>query len=1187
MAETQKVSIRIDVTDNAQPAIQGVTQSLGKMGEAGATSGAKVERAMTGMTAATTAARVEMDAMQARLRTLYGQVQALSPAGMKIFNEQVPGLTKAGMSPLEAQEAALARTAQLLEKTGNAAGTAANGYGEMRIAIGAATGNLRQIEFGLASVVGRMKGMQALFGAVFPALVAVGAIGMIVQMGEAVYELYEKWADTDGAIERYNQKAAEAAEKQFYQNSGLDQLNADLKTAADRLDALNKLRGSTPTGGEGWASRIAGSNPLTWMGVTGWELAHGKNPLKAPFTMGQANQLNQAQGLVNEATIRQDELNHRHALEGIRDKALRQEAALTGDAKARAEYEEKIAEAKETQAFQVKRDNDLAAIANRGKKPGDAGYVTVASNAGASEYSDAVAHAQAGLYAARIQNARITNQEILRLQHQADEASLTGIRLLEQQRKDADADFVAAHGQNAAALAAIDRKYFAEEAKLQDQQNRQRQQAAQEAARELVRMHDETLAAGLTGAARIRQQGQNSIREFQPTPGMNYIQYFGALHEIAQQTAGSLARESQSFADEVSGALNRTVDRSISGFARIHEEANREIAKLESDYAAKGGRPEDLARGEAGIRRNEVGDVRALQQRNREQTEALEAEARSRYLSSQKQQTQAIENEYEERLRRFKEELDQQDISQTDYNRRTVAAAQIRDAEIAENAKREREKMAGQFTSFFHGLDHPVQSFTAMGDKIGGEMAAALVQRLQNRGGRGGSHPEELSMDSVLGGLFGRIAGKPHGATAGVEELGISVPGAGAKKSIALATAEIFVQTATIGFAGAGFRGAGAPGGFSASSGTFLAASYPSGASGGASAGSTGVYSQGSIGTGGTADSSRSLGTTGSSAIAVPAAPGGNTAQGVLGDAQQAIGVGQQLSGAFGGFGKIGAGLNKLGGIFNGESTTAATKNGGMLGHGGFGANLAGAAGGALGLFSAYEGKGGVSGALGGALSGAKMGMAVGGPIGAAIGAGAGALMGLFGRGGREQARMYDLRTVRPHLAQTLQQYQTGGMTYLSAYSDVQSLEMDAKNATNRMGFQGEHYYQETIKGELHQAMGHLTAEERAGRNNFAMSQAQFHEGIDSVPYDMNATLMKGERVFDADQNERITQAIEGGADSRRMAVSTGFGGDVHLHVHTMDEKGVRQFLDANKHNIRAALNKSFAENSGGADGYI
>ena len=45
-------------------------------------------------------------------------------------------------------------------------------------------------------------------------------------------------------------------------------------------------------------------------------------------------------------------------------------------------------------------------------------------------------------------------------------------------------------------------------------------------------------------------------------------------------------------------------------------------------------------------------------------------------------------------------------------------------------------------------------------------------------------------------------------------------------------------------------------------------------------------------------------------------------------------------------------------------------------------------------------------------------------------------------------------------------------------------------------------------------------------------------------------------------------------------------GGDrtLHMNINAIDAKSVAQFFNANKHHIRAALNASYAENSGGAD---
>ena len=81
-----------------------------------------------------------------------------------------------------------------------------------------------------------------------------------------------------------------------------------------------------------------------------------------------------------------------------------------------------------------------------------------------------------------------------------------------------------------------------------------------------------------------------------------------------------------------------------------------------------------------------------------------------------------------------------------------------------------------------------------------------------------------------------------------------------------------------------------------------------------------------------------------------------------------------------------------------------------------------------------------------------------------------------------------------------------------------------------------------------------------------------------------------------SDQNERITRAVESGASlsaihasyqtamQSRDARQGSSGGDrnLNMNVHAIDARGVAQFFDKYKHHMRAALNDSYAENSGG-----
>lgn len=192
--------------------------------------------------------------------------------------------------------------------------------------------------------------------------------------------------------------------------------------------------------------------------------------------------------------------------------------------------------------------------------------------------------------------------------------------------------------------------------------------------------------------------------------------------------------------------------------------------------------------------------------------------------------------------------------------------------------------------------------------------------------------------------------------------------------------------------------------------------------------------------------------------------------------------------------------------------------------------------------------------------------------------------MGAIGFGGREKARVYDLKTVRPRITADLLGYRQGTMDYISAYSDMESLDAEARKTLDKMGHAGISYYSDVVKGELRQAEAKLSSEERAGRSRYTVSAAQFDIGADRIPRDGYAYIHQDERIMPSDQNERITRAIEAGADGSRMSAqsSSTWGGDVHIHA--LDAKSSVQWLLANKHNVRAALNASYAENSGGAD---
>jgi len=80
---------------------------------------------------------------------------------------------------------------------------------------------------------------------------------------------------------------------------------------------------------------------------------------------------------------------------------------------------------------------------------------------------------------------------------------------------------------------------------------------------------------------------------------------------------------------------------------------------------------------------------------------------------------------------------------------------------MVEPRKRRAKEMAGEFTSLFRSLDHPVEALKGLGEKAAGEAAAghgaAHADALRRRHGGGRRPAGQGLMDS----LMGRIAGIP------------------------------------------------------------------------------------------------------------------------------------------------------------------------------------------------------------------------------------------------------------------------------------------------------------------------------------------------------------------------------------------------------------------------------------------
>jgi hypothetical protein len=820
------------------------------------------------------------------------------------------------------------------------------------------------------------------------------------------------------------------------------------------------------------------------------------------------------------------------------------------------------------------------------------------------------------------------SQELAHMREAALEAGLRGSALYHAQEAFAIQDLKSKKLDSITARSYIYQKFHNEEMKRLEDQRIETEKIERSAA-----------MAGLTGIARTQAEGANKVHDLNVDKTLDDYPEERAKRVAASQreTNAQIADEQRAFSEQVDSIVEQSQSRQISGFARIRAEAEKAANSLQKQFdkvhenmdltqpGAENQLHQDtnqLGRGLDAIRTGADRQAVDLQARNTEETEQIESAARAKMLSAEQQQTAAIGTEYEQRLRKFQEELNQQEISQNDYNRRVVAAGELRDAEMVEAAKRAREKMAGEFTRFFKD---PLGSMKEMGEKAAGEAAAAAVQRLQARYGHTGTTAHASTPGGLFDGILGRITGQPHapGTTPGVPGQTHS-PDLVSSKSISLGTAQIHIQSASLTLGGStSAAGAGPRSVPGASNGSTSLMTIP-GSSFNASGGSTASPSGFGGGTvGGAGDVGFAGGGTQNFTGSGSAPQGGGNGIGTaLGDIQQGMGLVKGAAGIFGG-GKDGGGGSDATGaagagkgmgdiassIFGSQNGTAsAAKNGGMLGGGGVMSNIGGAAGGAMGLFSAYEGNGGIGGALGGAMSGMQLGMAVGGPIGAAIGLAAGAVIGAIGFGGREKARVYDLKQVRPRLANDIDGYQQGSMDYLSAYSDMRALDQEARKTLDAMGGAARGYYWDTINKEIGQAEGKLTAEQRAGRSQFTESAAQYDQGGWTGGFGSMATgpdsgwahMRANEFVVNeqpAADHAGALEAIRSGASHSDMAnyygagggasmpaAQNGFGGDIHLHYNVVDSKGIRSLLSRHKHDVRAALNESYSENSGGSD---
>jgi hypothetical protein len=1097
----------------------------------------------------------------------------------------------------------------------------------------------RSMEKAIAS----SKVLSTAIGGIGQGLLAVGAIQIgasvfrsLIDEGQKVWNHFQLLTK---ASQDYIAEVEKTRNQEFGNARSIETTRLRIDEATEAIKEYKRQAEAAQKAPPGWRSVVPVVGPLLdkWHQST----VAGDLSSQAYDKQRQLDRLNQ---------VGESSQYHEHLVGGIEAQHAGDDR-LTGQKKITAEFQKRRDLAAETRRYENEQD----------RIQGN----SVAPDAGADKESLEVKSARKQMEAQEFAEGREHAQELAHMRQQALEAGLSGIALYHAQESAAIEDLKFKDMDSVAARQAVHTKFHNEELKRLQEENRA-----------IAKMREETQLAGMTGIARIQQEGSNKLADVYARTDLNPGQRLAAVNNVKQQTDAEIVQAQQTFAEQVDAIAEQSQNREMTGFARIRADAEKTASELMKQFdrahsgmdlskpGAQATLDADTAKLGTGLNAIGAGADRQsaeLAQRNSQQTVEIEEDARIKSLSAEKQKTAAIKAEYDKRLEMYQEELSKQEISEDDFNRRVAAAAEERDAEMVEASREAHEKMASQFDSLFKSLDHPLKALESMGDKVAGNAAASLVQYVQGRGHGGSAGTQQGGFLGILGGFqFGKK--KPLGVGADqAAETGPHAAHGASTGTFTIAQAVIRVGSASFaggggsgggsgssgggsdfsggGFSGAGFSGGGSSSWMSPAGGTSLlsssgvnfsgdttgsisraamnAATRPAfGASGstgssgsisfggGASSGGSSSYAGGGGGAGGAGDSSVASASPHFAGGGGPAVQGRDPLGSALGGINSGIKFAQQANSIFGKKGQVtpaGAGGDgtaetqddPMDGSMNADGSFSAAGSGsGLTSALGTASGLAG---GALGMYSAVKGNGGFGGAAQGAMSGMQLGMIVGGPMGAAIGAAAGAVVGAIGFGGREKARVYDLKNVRPTLTADQDAYAQGSMDYMTAYSNAQQMIGSSWGAIRSMGPAAMSYWNDTIKPELTQAMAKFTSEERAGRSLYPAAAASYAVGTDYIPTTGFNLNHQGERIMPSDQNERITRAVESGADlssvhksyqqAMRTGSSQGSSGPsrtMNMNVHAIDSSGVAQFLDKYKHQIRGAVNDSYAENSGG-----
>jgi len=1130
--------------------------------------------------------------------------------------EQVGAAGTVSASSMSSLEAAIIANTAALQAWGTAGASAGT---QVAVGMGRAAGGMRMvsglgremglnIDYGLrralASNQAFIGGLQAMIGI----FAAIGAISVLEQLGKGIYDLYEKWFDVNKAVEAYKEKAGEAAEEKLFDTASLEESVALLGEIGTQISQLQQKKSAGITD-------IPGGGFFQYVGAATTPEDAGLGTAPEPPIYTAADDAAQAKALENQDKLTEHQRQGQQQLaeQWIKGVGAYDEAVTQGYAHIDAHEKVAIAEITQRYEFMSEQEENLVKIHNDGVKAMSASDLAAARAKGEDvtihaapdpqsfeqQRQLAITAAQQEASGQRVALARTTTDELIKLDDSARDAKLAGISLLRAQEEQAIAEITRKYQEQGQSKQAIDRAVADTRAKY----DADIQKTLDEQAAKLEQMQHEAASAGLTGIAKIQsdsafQIGQINSPAAQRDTSDEGVQNRAQLRVAAEQKADAeILQEQQKFGEDLAHITEHNADQVLSGYAKIDAETRQSLGSIAKAFEQTYSKldffnPADLQLMLQGLQQAQsaVDSVQQNAQRERlkysedtdRQISATEAEAARALEPPWEAAQQKIIDDYDQRLQKIREQVQQQVITEQQGAREAAAAWELANAEMVRQTEQSRDQIAGQLKSL---IDNPAKYMEERAKTVMLDIFANWIQQAEENnpklqgilGGILGQNKVGTgSPQNALGQLFGIGSHAPQhsalGASPALNAQPLEVAGstltqsgtvlfqAGSNLSAA-AQALYGVASTTAGAAGVGPGGVVSGG--SSAAGIATSGTVGGGFLGGFGGGGTSGFGGESLGlptAGGPLGTAQSISSLGGGIAG--AAGGGSTAGGISSTITQGLQLSKLLQNGFASSSSSAALLNPSGGF---QPTDAPpTGNGGVIGtvpgtgsddsdDSDSGSGISSAFGTATGLISgglaAYGGieaaanstsfSSGLVGVASTALAGASIGTLIAPGIGTAIGAAAGAAAGLvadiFGDHGKSKMENYNIQTVIPGLQKDLDSYSFSGGSYDSASQAINQLQIQSISQAKQWGTGAMSYYQGTMVPEFQQALATAAREGTAGRSNVTFGASQFHDGGDITDFgDLWTSASTG--FIHAELGERVISRMENAAGARSLS---------------------------------------------------